>query len=130
MIRKIFYALVIFLLLSACGSQQYADDSADTHGSKNPKDAKVSIENKVVTIKIPGHTTYFWVEKVSDDSVQYDKLYFKYDTVEGKFFYQTNLADWQAVVLKDNSVEMGQVKVVFAPKEITISYPSGTWAFP
>jgi hypothetical protein len=90
----------------------------------------VTIENDLVTIKLPRRTSYFWLEKVSDDSVQYQTLYFKYDTREKNFFFQTNLAVWQPVVLEKNAVEMGKVKVVFDEKEIIITYPSGTWAFP
>jgi hypothetical protein len=130
MTRKIVYVFLFSLLLSACGSQVNAAGEGDVSSGRNPKDARVTIENDLVTIKLPRRTSYFWLEKVSDDSVQYQTLYFKYDTREKNFFFQTNLAVWQPVVLEKNAVEMGKVKVVFDEKEIIITYPSGTWAFP
>ncbi len=128
--KKLICALIVMLLLSACGPQEFAEDVQEPVGRKNPKNPDVAVVTGFVTIKIPGHTPFFWLEKVSDDSVPYSKIYFKFDLDDGKFYYQTNLEDWQLVVTVDGNLIMGQVEIVFGDKEIMITYPSGTWAFP
>jgi len=130
MLRRIIYILLAVMFLSACGSSGDAGDEEELHGRKNPKEAKVEVENGTVTITIPARTSYFWLEKVDDDSVPYDRLYFKFDPAASAFLFQTNLDDWQPVVLDDNTAEMGKVKITFGEKEIVIAYPSGAWAFP
>src|SRR3989304_7000034 len=117
--KKIIYLLIILIFLSACTPAE------EFQGRKNPKIAEVLIENEVVSIKIPRSTPYFWLQKVKDDSVPYQELFFKYDPEEGKFFFQTNLDDWQPVAADENKIEMGQVLVAFEEREITITYPSG-----
>lgn len=129
MCKKIIYILLAVMLLAACGPSEDAG-TEELHGRKNPKEAKVKVENGMVTITIPKRTSYFWLEKVDDDSVPYDKLYVKFDPAASAFIFQTNLDDWQPLVLEDNTAEMGKVKITFGEKEIVITYPSGTWAFP
>jgi len=132
MFRKIVLALLVLAFLSACGAQSKppAEDAQKPVAKKNPKEARVSVEAGVVTIAIPGHAPYFWFEKVADDSVPFAKVYFQYDASTKSYFYQTDLAGWQSVVLDNGSFKVGQMKLVFNEDGVTIMYPSGTWAFP
>lgn len=132
MIKKILFALLILVFLSACGSQSQspAEDAKKPVAKKNPKEAKVSVEAEVVTITIPGHAPYFWFEKVADDSVPFAKIYFRYDAASKNYFYQTDLEGWQPLVLENNALQEGKMKLVFSDEGVTITYPSGTWAFP
>ena len=132
MFKKIVFALLVLVFLSACGaqSQNSVDDGKKPVAKKNPKEAKVSVEAGLVTITIPGHAPYFWFEKVADDSVPFSKVYFRYDAASKGYFYQTDLETWQPLKLEDNTFKVGQMKLVFSDEGVTITYPSGTWAFP
>ena len=118
--KKCIYLLVCVLLLSACGSKEFE--------GKNPKEAKVGIENEIVTITLPDSAPYFWLEKVNDESVEYSKLYFQFDKDTQGYIYKTDLADWKPINTKE-PIKMGQVNISVGEK-IVITYPSGTWAFP
>ena len=132
MFKKIVFALLVLVFLSACGaqSQNSVDDGKKPVAKKNPKEAKVSVEAGLATITIPGHVPYFWFEKVADDSVPFAKIYFRYDAASKSYFYQTDLESWQPLVLENNAVQEGKMKLVFSDEGVTITYPSGTWAFP
>lgn len=130
MLKKITSILFLALLfLSAC-SPAGGTGEEEPQGRKNPRNARAAVKDGIVTITIPGRTAFFWLEKVNDDSVPYDRLYFKYDPAERRFLFQTNLDDWKSVPLEDHIAEIGKVRITFGEKEIIITYPSGTWAFP
>jgi len=121
--KKALCFLVLVLVLAACSPAQ------DFQG-KNPKDADVVIENGVVTITISISTPYFRLQKVKDDSVSYAEIFFQYDSEEGGFVYRTDLDEWKPVPPDEDKISMGQVVIEVGEKDIVITYPSGTWAFP
>jgi hypothetical protein len=121
---KLFLPLVLVLgvFLSACAPDEFQ--------GKNPKTADVKIENNVVTIMIPTSSPYFWLQKVNDDSVDYEQIFFRYDSNENQYFFRTDLDEWQPISPDEDSFVMGLVLIEINEKEITITYPSDTWAFP
>lgn len=121
--KKFLLLFTMFWTLAACSA------SSEFQG-KNPKDADVQIENGTVTIRISRSTPYFWLEKVNDGSVDYTRLYFKYDEEEGGFVYRMDGGDWLTVEKEREELALGQVLVTIGEREIVIVYPSGTWAFP
>lgn len=121
--KKALCFLILVVVLSACTPAQ------DFQG-KNPKDADVVIENGVVTITISISTPYFRLQKVKDDSVSYAEIFFQYDSEEGGFVYRTDLDEWKPVPQDEDKISMGQVVIEVGEKNIVITYPSGTWAFP
>jgi uncharacterized protein YcfL len=121
--KKLVFLPLIVLFLIACSQQEGAE-------GKNPRNADVVVENGVVTIKIPGSKPYFRLEKVKDDSVPYQEIFFKYNADGDNFQIRTDLEDWKTVASDQTTVEMGQVSIVLGTDDTTIMYPSGTWAFP
>ena len=113
--KKALCFLVLVLVLAACSPAQ------DFQG-KNP--------NGVVTITISISTPYFRLQKVKDDSVSYAEIFFQYDSEEGGFVYRTDLDEWKPVPPDEDKISMGQVVIEVGEKDIVITYPSGTWAFP
>ncbi|MEW6401818.1 MAG: hypothetical protein AB1649_08470 [Chloroflexota bacterium] len=126
--RKSFWVLILVLFLTACGSQ--GDESQEGFQPRNPKTADVQIENNVVTIKIPDSDPYFHLVKISDESVPYTEIQFKYDNIQKTFLFKTDLEDWKPVPADENLIQMGEAEITLEGKAITITYPSGTWAFP
>ena len=118
--KKMTVLIACIAILSACGPQEFQ--------GKNPKDAKIEIENKVVTITVSMATPYFWLEKVNDESVEISQLYFKFDEDGESYLIKTDLEDWKPVSL-DKPLDIGKVHIT-AGEKIVITYPSGTWAFP
>jgi hypothetical protein len=134
--KHILFAFIVLGMLAGCGSDDEAaagqsGGPPDESGiRRNPREAGVAIEGGIVTITIPGTDPQFWLEKVEDDSVQFSRIYFKYEPGAKSFYYRTDLDDWQPVPPGQSSVELGQVRVDIQDRRLTITYPSGTWAFP
>jgi hypothetical protein len=116
--------LILIVVLAACAP------AGEFQGRKNPKPAEVEIQNEVVTIRLPASSAYFWLDKVRDESVPYNEIFFKYEPEEERFYFRTDLDDWQPVPPAGQTIEMGLVEIVMEDRVITITYPSGTWAFP
>lgn len=122
--KKFLTIALVALILGACAPE---DASA---ARKNPKFADVEIAEAVVTVSFPRTTPYFYLENSGDDSVDVERITFKYDFDEGAFEYRTDLDDWQYLPEGQNPFEIGAVSIDFGEKDIVISYPSGTWQFP
>lgn len=121
--KKFLLLFAMFWVLAACSA------SYEFQG-KNPQDADVQIEDGMVTIRISRSTPYFWLEKVNDGSVDYTRLYFRYNEEEGGFAYRMDGGDWMPVDHEQEELILGQVSIKIGEREIVIVYPSGTWAFP
>ncbi|MDP1715005.1 MAG: membrane lipoprotein lipid attachment site-containing protein [Anaerolineales bacterium] len=119
--KRVICFFVLMLILSACAPAEFQ--------GTNPKDAKVEIVDGVVTIRISASTPHFWLEKVNDDSVAYNRIFVKIDSDQKNFLYKTDLEDWQMIPMDEKIIRMGQVQITLEDG-ILITYPSGTWAFP
>jgi hypothetical protein len=128
MMKNAFMLLILAFFVAGCGPQD--QEAQEQFQPRNPKSADVQIHGDVVTVKIPASDPYFRLEKVKDDSVPYTEISFKYDGVKKTFLYKTDLQDWQPVPADENPIEMGQVSIAIEGQDITLAYPSGTWAFP
>jgi hypothetical protein len=120
------YLLLLFalgLILSGC-------EPANEFQGKNPKTADVRIEGDQVIITIPMTTPYFRLEKVQDDTTPYHEISFRYASDEGRYYFRTDLEEWRVVPSNQSVLEAGQVRIQMEADDITITYPSGTWAFP
>ena len=126
--RRSFYLLVLMMFVSACAPQE--EENQEGFQLRNPKTADVQIQNNIVTIDIPASDPYFRLEKIKDDSGPYEVISFKYDGFNKTFLYKTDLDDWQPLPAGEDSIQMGQILIEFEGKDVTITYPSGTWAFP
>lgn len=122
--RYLFSFLVLGSLLSACTTAE-----SEFQG-RNPKTADVEIGDGQVIITIPTSTPYFHLEKVVDDTAEFSQIQFRYDSEANVYLIRTDLAGWQPVPVAEDPIQMGQVSIALTEKEITITYPSGTWAFP
>lgn len=124
--KKILIILLAAILITTCSSNGFGSDST----RKNPKFASVTIELNSVTVKFPSTTPYFYLEKINDETVAFEKIVFKYDYDVGTFEYKTDLEDWKYLAEDENPFGVGVALIKFGEKEITITYPSGTWQFP
>lgn len=123
--RMYWYPLLFFgLLLSACTTTE------NEFQGRNPKTADVEITDEQVVITIPTSTPYFHLEKVQDDSIKFSQIMFRYDSEAKVYLIRTDLKGWEPVPAEKDLIELGQVSIAWTEDEITITYPSGTWAFP
>jgi hypothetical protein len=111
------------LLLSACASE------SEFQG-RNPKTADVEIGDGQVVITIPTSTPYFHLEKVQDDSAEFSQIFFRFDSEADVYLIRTDLKGWEPIPPEEDTIPMGQASIVLTEDAITITYPSGTWAFP
>ncbi|MCB9111201.1 MAG: hypothetical protein H6634_08125 [Anaerolineales bacterium] len=121
--RLVFPFLLFAAFLSACST------TSEPQG-RNPKTANVDIGDGKVVITIPTSTPYFHLEKVADDSVEYSQIFFRYDSEADLYLIRTDLEDWQPYTAGEEPTQMGAATITVTEDDITISYPSGTWAFP